>query len=107
MEVCKMDIKINVENSKFINQSSIIGHVNEQNETNLDNILMDLRAMKEKAEFYQDIQTAIRSLELAIKEKQESKIRTIVKKYSNEFLSSFFLSIATDCVKQAIFFWLN
>ena len=98
-----MNINITANNSSVSNHSQVIGSVNENNvrqahQGQEEEILNELRAIREKLASAEELSSQLAALEQAIRESNQPKIRDIVRQLTTDFSSSLLSSLASGGV---------
>lgn len=92
-----MNINITTNNSSISNNSQLIGSINENNMLpgQEKEILEELRAIREKLMSAAELSSQLAALEQAIQERNQPKIRDIVRQLTTDFSSSLLSSLAS------------
>ena len=82
-----MNINITANNSSVSNHSQLIGSINENNvrQGQEEEILNELRAIREKLASAEELSSQLAALEQAIRESNQPKIRDIVRQLTTDF----------------------
>jgi len=72
----------------------------------LKSLLEDLEYAEKKVGNERELLEAIRSLESAIKQKDETSIVAVAKKFAKKFASSAFIKVASGALVEAIKTWI-
>ena len=92
-----MNINITANNSSVSNHSQLIGSINENNvrQGQEEEILNELRAIREKLASAEELSSQLAALEQAIRESYQPKIRDIVQQLTLDFSSSLLSDLAS------------
>ena len=95
-----MNINIMANNSTVSNHSQLVGSINENNvrQGQEEEILNELRAIREKLASAEELSSQLAALEQAIRESNQPKIRDIVRQLTTDFSSSLLSSLASGGV---------
>ncbi len=94
-----MPVSISIGSANFQDNAKVVGVINEgKDSSQAENTLKELESLRLDLDRVEQLREAITSLEAAIREQNQPKVKTIMQQVTSNFTSSFLANVISNIV---------